>query len=247
MLNDGKVLITGGFNFDEGAFASAELYDPATGIFTATGDMTQPRANHTAILLNDGNVLITGGFDAQAETIATAELFDATTGTFSPTSAPASVHTFYGATLLNDGTVLVVGGFVFPNPPGDGTVITEVFDPTTNKFNPTGSLLSGRFSHTVTLLNNGQVLVTGGQHETNPTVYLKLAQNCTNSTSRTNPPGIISAFRFRCARPTERGGGRNFMRHPLDRLSPWWSASGDVVEVQLIRLLPPRHLRLLRA
>ena len=176
LLNDGKVLITGGFNFDEGAFASAELYDPATGIFTATGDMTQPRANHTAILLNDGNVLITGGFDAQAETIATAELFDATTGTFSPTSAPASVHTFYGATLLNDGTVLVVGGFVFPNPPGDGTVITEVFDPTTNKFNPTGSLLSGRFSHTVTLLNNGQVLVTGGQHETNPTVYLKSAE-----------------------------------------------------------------------
>jgi len=176
LLNDGRVLITGGFNFDDGTFASAELYDPATGSFTATGNMTQARSNHTAILLNNGNVLITGGFDAQAEAIATAELFEATTGTFSPVSAPASVHTFYGATLLNDGTVLVVGGFVFPNPPGDGTVITEVFDPTTNKFNPTGSLLSGRFYHTVTLLNNGQVLVTGGQHETNPTVYLKSAE-----------------------------------------------------------------------
>lgn len=39
LLLNGKVLITGGFDPSVGSFASAELYDPATGTFTATGSM----------------------------------------------------------------------------------------------------------------------------------------------------------------------------------------------------------------
>ena len=67
LLFNGKVLVAGGANFT-GAYpslfatlADAELYDPATGTWTATGAMTIPRQYHTATLLPDGQVLVAGG------------------------------------------------------------------------------------------------------------------------------------------------------------------------------------------
>ena len=62
LLPDGKVLVTGGIKLrsDTIAVASAEVYDPATGTWTATGDMLEPRAGHTATLLQDGTVLVAG-------------------------------------------------------------------------------------------------------------------------------------------------------------------------------------------
>ena len=89
---------------------SAELYDPATGIFTPTGDMTWPQSGHTATLLPDGKVLIVGG-SGQAGSTVTADLYDPDTGTFRPVgliqSAAADCPS---AALLNNGKVLIVFG-----------------------------------------------------------------------------------------------------------------------------------------
>jgi hypothetical protein len=57
-LRDGRVLIVGGCTLAscemDAEGATAELFDPATGTFTRTGQMLTERVGHTATLLPDG-------------------------------------------------------------------------------------------------------------------------------------------------------------------------------------------------
>src|SRR4029450_12773795 len=107
LLQDGRVLVSGGIDPSFGNTASAELYDPATGVWTTTGSMHQARAGHTQTLLLNGKVLVTGAApDSRA-----AERYDPTNGTWSVTGSMARPRfQGYTATLLQNGTVLVAGG-----------------------------------------------------------------------------------------------------------------------------------------
>jgi hypothetical protein len=176
LLNDGTVLIVGGVGSNLDSIITAELFNPATGTFTATGSMTEARSGHSATLLNNGKVLVTGGINSNDDVSTTAEVFDPASGTFSTVSPMSSGQAFHTATLLDDGTVLVAGGFVFPNPPGNGSVSAELFDPATQTFERTGSLGTARYLHTATKLNNGEVLITGGEFKTTPVMILKSAE-----------------------------------------------------------------------
>jgi len=160
LLSNGKVLVTGGYYFvvasdTSGTLTTAELYDPASGTFSATGSMETARGGHTATLLNAGKVLVAGGADTS-----TTELFDPTAGTFSATGATEIARTEHTATLLPDGTVLVAGG-EDPNF-GNGLALAELYDPSVGTFAGTGGMEITRVGPTATLLNNGNVLVTGG-------------------------------------------------------------------------------------
>lgn len=84
LLQNGKVLVAGG-NSDSSCFdcdfvdtvilAAAELFDPASGTFTATGSLGTARNGHTATLLQNGKVLVTGGTDSSGAVLASAELY----------------------------------------------------------------------------------------------------------------------------------------------------------------------------
>src|ERR1700676_702460 len=79
LLPNGKVLIAGGMRRNQDFYKSAELYDPATGKFQRTGEMSVARVGHVAVLLNSGKVLITGGWVGQGATDS-AELYDPASG-----------------------------------------------------------------------------------------------------------------------------------------------------------------------
>jgi hypothetical protein len=170
VLADGRVLIAGGYNWIGGAVrpfqSSAELYDPRTGTFSATGNMTAPRSGHTAILLSDGKVFIAGGrtnantgTDADYfATLASAEIYDPGTGTFSATGEMSTARWGSTATLLNNGRVLFAGGLT-----GDVNsyfrAAAELYDPATGTSAATGNMIS-ESADTATLLVNGKVLFT---------------------------------------------------------------------------------------
>lgn len=172
LLPNGQVLIAGGDNNAE-ATNTANLYNPNTGKFSATGNMTAAREFAAAVLLPNGKVLITGGTTGVGSSAASsAELYDPAAGTFSATSnSMTSRRAYQTMTLLPNGKVLIAGGATISVPcvmgcgfPSSAVASAEVYDPAAGTFTATGSMTVARAWDIATLLSNGQVLVAGGQN-----------------------------------------------------------------------------------
>lgn len=197
LLNNGMVLVTGGAVCTPfcSYLASAELYDPATGTFTSTGSLSSPRAHHTATLLNNGMVLIAGG-EGSGNSLASAELYDPATGAFTPSGKLTVARHLHTATLLSNGMVLLAGGVSrigrnLPNRLG----CAELYDPAAKTFNLTGCLNTARDEHTATLLNNGMVLVVGGNGNP-PAGHLASAEVYDPATGAFASTGMLSTPRY---------------------------------------------------
>ncbi|KFE64307.1 adventurous gliding motility protein AgmC [Hyalangium minutum] len=172
VLPSGKVLVIGGEGLrsdgTRGPLASTEVYDPATGTWSPTGALTTARQNHLVTTLLSGQVLVTGGegirSDGSRGPLASTEVYDPATGIWSPTGALTTARQNHSAVLLPSGQVLVTGGEGIDS---EGTLgplaSTEVYDPATGTWSPTGALTTARQSHSATVLFSGQVLVTGGE------------------------------------------------------------------------------------
>jgi hypothetical protein len=173
LLDTGKVLVVGGVDADDRTVLAAELYDPQTDSWDFTGNSTVAFW-HTMTKLRDGRVLIAGGVldDWLAEPINSAELYDPASGTFAPTGAMFYERAEHVASLLDDGSVLVSGGFIKGYPSDGGycgfgsITYTERYDPRGGNWLPAGIQNVARMSHTATLLDDGTVLLTGGDQST---------------------------------------------------------------------------------
>ncbi|MEY2500504.1 MAG: hypothetical protein QOI07_838 [Verrucomicrobiota bacterium] len=150
LLPNGKVLVGGGSDGTT-PLTSAELYDPATGSWAATGSAATRFT--TATLLLNGKVLVVGGGTSAAQ------LYDPATGSWSATGSLQTTRNYDTATLLPNGKVLVAGGF---DVNGTEIAIAELYNPATGTWSATGIMGTARDSHTATLLANGKVLVAGG-------------------------------------------------------------------------------------
>jgi hypothetical protein len=196
LLADGRVFIAGG---SRDRPTSTEIYDPSTGMFTATGNLIMVPI--TATLLFNGKVLITGQ--------SVAELYDPANGTFTLAGNMINTRSRFGhtATMLANGRVLIVDNqdgvsrpaevydsatdaFLATGGPigwygqptttllPDGRVYlnvwgAELYDPATGTFSRAAAADStGGDGHTATLLMSGKVLVTGGDYEvSSPPAY----------------------------------------------------------------------------
>ena len=164
LLPNGKVLVAAGSGGNNNSlkYTSAELYDPASGTWTATGSLSTGRGMHTATLLPNGKVLIAGGHpndNSPSSATASAELYDPASGTWAVTGSLTDAREYHTATLLPNGKVLVAGG----NNDTTGTLAsTELYDPATGKWTAAGTLQTARTNHSATLLPNGKVLLAGG-------------------------------------------------------------------------------------
>ncbi len=166
LLPSKKVLVAGGCTSygTNGCIAvttAAELYNPATGTWTATGAMRAARMAMTGTVLMNGKALIAGGQTAASDALGSSELYNPATGTFTLTGrllTPRSGHT---ATLLTSGFVLMAGG---ENVNGISISKAELYNPATGTYAATGNMPSNRQEHRAVLLPNGSVLVVGGNN-----------------------------------------------------------------------------------
>ncbi len=185
-LQDGRFMAIGGItgpfgsgsNFYTKVLRSAEIYDPATGVWTAAPNMSAYRAGSTATVLPDGRVLVAGGTegnnlhelhdvaDLLGTALKTTEYYDPATNTWSAGPNMTEPKAGAMAITLADGRWLVSGGIthflLFGIPIPDFSNNQQIYNPATGTWSNTGSLVNKRALGGITLLSDGRVFIVGG-------------------------------------------------------------------------------------
>ena len=183
LLPDGRVLVTGGRQATFGPdsiiptrltdgrphiLATAELWSPATGRWTAAPAMSQARDGHSMTVLLDGRVLVVGGVPQEemaGPLPVPAEVWDPASGIWTPLARPRFDREGHTATRLRDGRVLVLGGRTPTriNHTGEDTSLSaaEVWDPRSGRWADVASPSHVRSVHDAVLLGDGRIMVAG--------------------------------------------------------------------------------------
>ena len=211
LLADGRVLVVGGVPFsfscaDPPLSTSAELYNPATGTWTRTGNLAFGRTSAVSVVLADGRVLVTGG--GRCGVIRNqAEIFDPATGTWTTTGSMSTVRRSPAAVRLGDGRVLVAGGtgaFPFAS-----LATAEIYDPSSGTWTATGSMHDPRVwtsddasgTNFLMPLADGRILTAGGLNRCSESgcdlAFLTSAEVFDPASGGWTPTGAMATGRYR--------------------------------------------------
>jgi hypothetical protein len=146
-LDDGRIVMIGGFGGGGAGERALEVYAPARQRFQRRPDLVVPVDRPDAVLLDDGRVLVVSG-----RSVIVAP--DARSSELLPDGARGGARAT--ATLLGDGRVVVIGR------DGRGPTVVDLFDPATDSFSPAEPLWSNRQEHVTVRLEDGTVMVVGG-------------------------------------------------------------------------------------
>jgi hypothetical protein len=213
---------------------------PPPSPFSSTGDLGNARSGHAAVLLGNGTVLVMGGSDGKTF-LASAEIYDPTAGTFSATGSMQTGRSWpVAASLLQDGNVLIAGGSSFTGP----TNAAEIY--ASGVFTATGSLPAARSGHTLTLLNNGTVLVAGGTSDSSALLYHADSGTFSSTGTMTLPvslhvAALLPSGRVLITGGDTSGGGLATTAQLYDPVSSTFASSGALAagrEFATATLLP---------
>ncbi len=133
--------------------------------------------------LPNGDVLIVGGVSVSGTSkfySASFYLYNSLTGTFKEIEIDSQLNergqrAYHTATLYNKGTkdapeykVLIAGGETFINGSASSVATAEIYDVNTQKVEFLSSRMEeGRMYHTATLMQNGKIIIIGGENKVN--------------------------------------------------------------------------------
>lgn len=165
-LYDGRVLVAGGGSALPTGVNTAEVYNHVTGLWVTTGNMTSARWGHQAVLLprgTSGNVLIAGGSTDGSVILANCDLFNPATMTFTAGPAMTNARLEAAMTVRSDGMAQIAGGL---SATGPNVFLnnSEIYDFINNTWSTaTGSYADARATHDLINLNDGRLLMVGGE------------------------------------------------------------------------------------
>jgi hypothetical protein len=184
LLSNGKVLVAGGIQAMpvtptqlqpiREIVNSTEIYDPASGAWTAGPNMGTPRAGHSAIVRPNGTVALIGGISWDPNFLfgwlpavrRTIDVYNPATNTTATGPQMATARSLIDPVDLGNDRYLFAGGInaitIIPFNPGNPTAAAEIYDAAANTWTSVGAMATARGNHRGWALGNGRFLLTGG-------------------------------------------------------------------------------------
>ena len=211
LIDEDLLMIAGGHD-GQNTLASTLIYDSKVDAWISSPDMSMPRTKHVSTVLSDDRIFVHGGLN-NSEILLHAEIYEPESKQWISSNSSFLPRVGHSVTTLNDGRVLIIGGYLseevleensgdlcqtfirdiytgtLDNGYGckDGWVVTEIYDPSTDTSKMSTSLITPRWKHTATLLNDGKVLVVGGTNNSSSILEAEIFDPSTETWTDVGP------------------------------------------------------------